>query len=209
MAITNYGELKTAIANWLQRDDLTTLIPDFVALAEDRIYTDPRMRVRAMEIIDSSFTVDSRSETLPTSYIAMRDIYLQTTPRRTLRYLTPFVFWGTYGSEVTGTPEVYTIEGENISFGPSPDSTYTATITYYGRPDAFSDDADTNTILTNSRGTYLYGSLLEACTYLEDDEQINKYSILFDDILTNLEHADRQDRFSGSPLVARTGVVGP
>ena len=36
MAISNYSELKTAIASWLDRTDLTDIIPDFIALAETR-----------------------------------------------------------------------------------------------------------------------------------------------------------------------------
>ena len=34
MAITTYSELKTSIANFLDRDDLTSVIPDFISLAE-------------------------------------------------------------------------------------------------------------------------------------------------------------------------------
>ena len=37
MAITNYTELKTAVANHLARTDLTTNIPDFITLAEARL----------------------------------------------------------------------------------------------------------------------------------------------------------------------------
>ena len=36
MAISNYSELKAAIADWLNRSDLTDSIPDFIALAETR-----------------------------------------------------------------------------------------------------------------------------------------------------------------------------
>ncbi len=36
MAISTYAELKTSIANWLDREDLTDIIPDFIALAETR-----------------------------------------------------------------------------------------------------------------------------------------------------------------------------
>lgn len=39
-----YGELKTAIADWLERSDLEANIPEFVRLAEDDIYTDLRTR---------------------------------------------------------------------------------------------------------------------------------------------------------------------
>jgi hypothetical protein len=47
MAIGQFSELKTAIANYLSRTDLTSRIPEFVSLAEDRIGLD--LRVRAME----------------------------------------------------------------------------------------------------------------------------------------------------------------
>lgn len=56
LAITNYGTLKTAIASWLARSDLTSYIPYFVANAQQRIFygavgqfDSPAIRVRAME----------------------------------------------------------------------------------------------------------------------------------------------------------------
>ena len=50
MSITTYSELKTAVANWLNRDDLTSVIPDFIALTEadmDRKIRHWRMEKRA------------------------------------------------------------------------------------------------------------------------------------------------------------------
>ena len=40
MAITTYAELKSSIANWLNRDDLTSVIPDFISLTEAGINRD-------------------------------------------------------------------------------------------------------------------------------------------------------------------------
>ena len=34
MALTTFAGLKSSIADWLNRSDLTTQIPDFIALAE-------------------------------------------------------------------------------------------------------------------------------------------------------------------------------
>ena len=34
MALTTYAELKTAIGDFLNRDDLTSVAPDFISLAE-------------------------------------------------------------------------------------------------------------------------------------------------------------------------------
>ena len=50
MALNNYANLKTAIANFLARDDLTTEIDDFIDLTEADF--NRRLRVRAMETVD-------------------------------------------------------------------------------------------------------------------------------------------------------------
>ena len=48
MALGTYTELKDAIADWLDRSDLTARIPDFIALAEARINRE--RRIRPMEV---------------------------------------------------------------------------------------------------------------------------------------------------------------
>ena len=52
MAISNYGELKTSVANWLDRDDLTERIPEFIALCESMIIRS--LRIRGMETMDTT-----------------------------------------------------------------------------------------------------------------------------------------------------------
>ena len=47
MAINSYSTLQTAVSNWLDRDDLSDRIPEFISLAEatfNRV-----LRIRAME----------------------------------------------------------------------------------------------------------------------------------------------------------------
>ena len=44
MALATYSDLKTSIANWLDRSDLTDVIPDFIALAETRHKRDFKIR---------------------------------------------------------------------------------------------------------------------------------------------------------------------
>lgn len=43
MSLSNYTELKTSIANYLNRNDLTNVIPDFITLTEDRLNRDLRV----------------------------------------------------------------------------------------------------------------------------------------------------------------------
>ena len=45
MALDTFANLKTSIANYLNRDDLTSYIPDFIALAEARHGRDLRLRI--------------------------------------------------------------------------------------------------------------------------------------------------------------------
>ncbi len=49
MALTTYNELKTSVGDWLNRTDLTTVIPDFIALAEAQI--ERQLRTRQMIVI--------------------------------------------------------------------------------------------------------------------------------------------------------------
>ena len=56
MALTNYSELKSSIADFLNRDDLTSVIPTFISLAEAQFARDLRhykMENRATGTIDS------------------------------------------------------------------------------------------------------------------------------------------------------------
>ena len=54
MAITTYVELQAAAANWLVRADLTTRIPEFIALAEARLNRTLRARLAEVEVSLSS-----------------------------------------------------------------------------------------------------------------------------------------------------------
>ena len=88
MAISTYAELKTSIANWLDRSDLTDVIPDFIALAETRHKRD--FKIRRMETRVTANTIaNTEYYTLPDNYIAMRNIKLNTDPKTPLEFLTP------------------------------------------------------------------------------------------------------------------------
>ena len=66
MAITTYDELKASIASWLNRDDLTAVIPDFIALAESSINRDLR-HYKMVQRADA--TLDSRYVQVPEDWL--------------------------------------------------------------------------------------------------------------------------------------------
>ena len=66
MALSNYTELQASIADTLNRDDLTAVIPDFVRLAEaqlNRVVRHWRMEDRVIATVDSQYTA------LPTNFL--------------------------------------------------------------------------------------------------------------------------------------------
>ena len=206
MAISNYSELQTAVANWLDRDDLAARIPEFIALCEARF--NRSLRIRAMETLDISVDTVSGTSTvaLPTGYVQMRDISLITSPITQLQYVTPEIMNRLNAGSFTGKPETYTIIANNILFGPTPDAVYDISMLYYKTFDALTDAAPTNWVITNAPDVYLYGALLEAEPFLMNDQRVQLWATALTQSITTLQEQDNKDRHSGSALrVMNTG----
>ena len=69
---TNYATLKTTIANYLARTDLTDQIPEFIRLAEDRLRRDLRIRPM-LKVATASTTAGDATVSLPSDFLAMKD----------------------------------------------------------------------------------------------------------------------------------------
>ena len=204
MALTNYTTLKTSIANWLNRSDLTSEIADdFIKLTEADFNS--KLRIRKM-VAQTSFTIDSETEALPTGFLQVRDIYiLNGNTKVPLTYTTPSQMDSTVGTSTTGLPNSFTILGDTFRFSPKPDATYTAFINYYKSFDALSDTTTTNYILTTHPAIYLYGSLFHAANFLGgiNPQQVQTWQQMFATAMERLELNDREDQVSGSPLQIR------
>lgn len=206
MAITTHAELKLAIANWLGRDELTNRIPEFIALCEDRIAQD--LRVQAMETA-ADLTISSQRVSVPTGFVEARRLYLNTSADKKIEYFTPSVFWERQAVNESGQPDIYTIEGQEFVFAPVPDVAYTGKLLYWKRFTALSANGDTNWIIANARGLYLYGALLEAYTFLEDDAGQLKYAAMFDQLMDRVNEADKKARVprGAQPMRSQVSVV--
>ena len=204
MALTTYTTLKASIANWLNRSDLTSEIADdFIKLTEADFNS--KLRVRKM-IAQTSFTIDSETEALPTGFLQVRDIYiLNGNTKVPLTYTTPSQMDSTVGTSTTGLPNSFTILGDTFRFSPKPDASYTAYINYYKSFDALSDTTTTNYILTTHPAIYLYGSLFHAANFLGgiNPQQVQTWQQMFATAMERLELNDREDQVSGSPLQIR------
>ena len=161
MAISTYSELKTAIADHLDRDDLTSQIDNFIDLAETRHKRDIRIREMLSRL---AVTVDARYIDAPAGYLEGVSFRLLTDPVALLSYVSPESI-NSYRQETTGKPKFFTVH-EQIELDKAPDSSYSGEILYWKSLTALSDDNTTNALLTRAPDAYLYGALLASALYL-------------------------------------------
>ena len=205
MALTTYTELKTSLANWLNRSDLTTEIgDDFIKLTEADLNS--KLRVRAM-IAQVNITVNAETAALPTDFLQIRNFYILSGQTKTpLVYTTPASMDTTSGTSTTGKPTTFTILGDTLRFSPKPDATYTAVMNYFKKFPALSSTNATNYILASHPAIYLYGSLFHAANFLGgiNPQQVQTWQQMYATALERLELNDREDEYNGSPLQVRT-----
>lgn len=205
MSITNYGELKTAVANWLKADDLTDQIPDFIALAEDRIFNeldDVHMEETA------TLTIDAQEIALPDDFVEQRSHYIEVSERvGRVKYTTPEKLRDFDQGQASSFPSWYTIEGSNLVFSPSPDSTYTGKWLYLARKPRLENDTDTNDILVDHQGLYLYGALIEGSAYLGNDPRALTWAQFFSECMEKANKQARRARFPKGQKIQRSKVI--
>ena len=71
MAITNYTTLQSTIADYLARTDLTTQIPLFIQLAENRLRRDLRIRPM-LKVVTTTTTAGDPTVSLPSDFLEMQ-----------------------------------------------------------------------------------------------------------------------------------------
>jgi hypothetical protein len=199
MAIGTFAELKTAIANFLARDDLTDRIPEFISLAEARMGRELGTRSQTKRAT-ATLTASDAYVSLPTDLRSIREVKLNTSPIEVLEYYTPNALDSHYTSNAVGKPRAYTIIGSEIKFAPTPDSGYTAEIVYGEGMDELSDSNTSNTILTRHPDAYLYGSLAAAGVYLMDDAKTTLYEQLFTRAIAEIKREEDENQYAGSAL---------
>jgi hypothetical protein len=214
MALDTYTGLKDAVADWLDRSDLTARIPDFITLAEARVNRE--LRIRPQEVRSTmNTTAGNRYHALPGGYLSMRNIQINNNPTVPLEFISLEMLDRLYGSNTTGVPSAYSIVGDELQLAPIPDAVYEVEVAYYKKFDSLGDGTGgtvTNNWLTiNAPDLLLYGALLEAEPFLKNDERIQVWLNAYQDSIQKLKKADVADRHSGSTMRVRniySGVEG-
>jgi hypothetical protein len=207
MALTTYNELKSSVADWLNRTDLTAVVPDFISLAEAQI--ERTLRTRQM-IVRATASIDTEYSAVPADFLETKSIKLNTSPVTALAFesidsldqlkATAYI--------AAGKPQYFGIVGGQIRVLPVPDSTYTAELTYYAKLTKLSSTVATNWLLAQAPDVYLYGALMQAAPYLKDDARITVWSSIYMKGLEDLQVADDRSATSGGAIMARARTFG-
>lgn len=205
MAISTYSELKSAVSDWLNRDDLTAVVPSFISLAEARFNRE--LRTNQM-VYKASATATSETLALPADWLQTLTVQAATEADPPLVYVAPQEYYEAALEAPTGDPRMYTIIGSNLHLKPAPASSYAIAHVYYQQIPALSDSNTSNWLLAKSPDVYLYGSLMQAEPYLKNDERTTTWATLLQQALEALRLADEQDKRPAGGIAARRRTFG-
>lgn len=196
MALSNYNDLKASIADFLNRDDLTSVIPDFISLAEAQLNREIRhwrMEDRVIATIDSQYTA------LPNNFLeAVRMV--KTSGNFQILELVGALEISKLrqgNSDNAGVPKVYTILDQAFEVFPKPDGDTVLELTYYEEiPDLAANS--TNWLMTYYPSAYLYGSLLHSAPYLSEGNRIQEWSALYQKAINDINAESERAKTGGS-----------
>jgi len=192
MSIASFADLRTQIASWLNRTDLTAAqLGQFVAATEDDIRNDLECRESVQR---TSGTLTADGFTAPLGYLSTRTLVID---GELSEYLPPDAY--ARKSDENSTGNYYTINGDDFSVlngnGKSVELLYVATIA------SLVDDADTNWILENASNIYLWGGCKYGSVFLRDMNGATGYAALYDRAMAQLNRKERDAKYSGPMMV--------
>ena len=204
MSIATYGDLKTAVKSWLNRADLDSYIPDFIRLGEQRIFygadsphPSQPLRVPAMMARETG-SISSSAITFPTRFLEPIRLAAsssgQTWP---LDYVAPNQF----DQSSSAVPTTYTYLNNRIETAGTGASSYT--LDYYQSFASLTADADTNWLLANAPGVYLYASLIESAPFIADMSMLNAWLSMLKSSIAAVNQATKRQGGSLAVRVAR------
>jgi len=194
--IGNYIDLVSKVALWLDRDDLTDRIPDFVALLEARLN---RLLRTLNQEQTATWVIPAGGYALPDSYRKMRSVRIAGQGHASLTQMSPQQVEQQFAG-YSGLPLAYYETNRVLFIAPSNGDT-TVDAIYLSRVTPLTPDNDSNWVLEEHADCYLTGTLLEAAIYIRDEQAIALLSTRLDGIIAEMQQMSRADQYGGGPLI--------
>tara|TARA_B110000285_G_C15082644_1_gene594373 strand:+ start:895 stop:1542 length:648 start_codon:yes stop_codon:yes gene_type:complete len=190
-----YATLKTAIQDYTDNAESTFVsnLALFIKEAEERVFKNVQLSLFRRNVTGDT-TASNKYLNIPSDFLAPFSLsVVNESAHEFLEYKeVNFVQSFTPNPATTGTPRYYSLFGiSNFILAPTPDAVYTAELHYYYRPASLTAGADSGTtwLSENAPNAMLYGSLVEAYTFMKGDpDLLNTYNQRFSEAIVSLKN---------------------
>jgi hypothetical protein len=198
----NYSELVSAIQDYTENTFSAADINIFIKQAEQRIYNTVQLPALRKNVTGNT-TASNKYLAAPSDWLATFSMAIVSASGSYSYLLNKDVNFirAAYPEPTdTGTPEYYALFDQNtFILGPTPNSSYTVELHYFYYPESIVT-ANTTWLGNNFDSALLYGSLLEAYTYMKgESDMVALYKQRYDEALALLKQLgdgkDRQDAY--------------
>jgi len=201
MAITNYTNLKSTISDFLNRDDLDSVIPTFIQLAEAQMNRD----IRHWEMEDRVSGQQSQGDQfmqLPADWLETIRLILTGggTSVVQLISLSGMADRRAKEEDQAGTPEFYCHVRGEFELYPTPSEDTDFELLYYQKISSLGDSNASNWLLEMAPDVYLYGSLMHSAPYLQEDARVAVWAQMYSAAVQNLNTQSERVKNSGTGI---------
>ena len=198
----NYTQLVAEIQNYTENQFTTDVVNTFITQAEQRIYNAVQLPALRKNVTGTT-TTGNKYLAMPSNWLATFSLAVINSSNEYLYLLNKDVnfirqSFPDTDSDFYGVPQYYAVFDQNtFILGPTPDQSYSMELHYFYYPESITTVAGGQTWLgDNFSSTLLYGSLLEAYTYMKGEQDvINQYQKRYDEAMLLLKQlADGKDR---------------
>ena len=190
----SYATLKTDVADYLHRTDLTAKMASFITLAEYSLFRE--IQVKDTELIVAGVTVGQYGD-LPADFGKVSRITATVGDSEyNLDYKSPDF------STTLAYPNAYALENNKIRiFGSSTGQTYTL---YYIPKLVPLSDSTTNWLHDNAYDLYVYATALEACKYTRDGQELANLMPIVSNLIDSVRRSSER---KGQPVNGSMQII--
>ena len=203
MALT-YSQLVVQIQDYTENTFTVTDINNFIQQAEQRIYNTIQLPALRKNVT-GTLSTGNKYLAMPADWLATFSLAVINTSNEYLYLLNKDVnfirqSFPDTDSDFYGQPQYYAVfDSTTFIVGPTPDASYSAELHYFYYPESIVT-ASTSWVGNNFSSVLLYGSLLEAYTYMKGEKDVMmEYQKRYDDAMVLLKQLgdgkDRQDSY--------------
>lgn len=202
-----YDEIKTKVAEYLNRTDLTSQMDMFIDLTEsdiNKVIKHQDLIKRANAVAETQYTQ------LPSDWSRVINVELNTSDHTTLlqQSTESLDLKRTSIDNVSGRPEYFAITDNAIELCPTPDTNYELQLTYYANIPELSSTNTTNVVSDKFPDVYIYGCCKHASVFLMEDKRVRMFQTLFDKALEEVRLQQERASFGVGSLIPRRKKYG-